>query len=163
MKLLAAFLGITSALTVLAGAALAGSPTFDCDSRHAVKRLNDAEWTICRSGYLGNLDQDMAATYRQVKAQLGWRAGAKLRRTQRAWLSHRNACGDNRGCIARKYRQRTRQLARYEQCFDDSARPGCVWRKLSRDSRRWEKNRFGHLNGWRSWELRNLVGLWRRD
>lgn len=161
MKIFAVLIGVTSALAVFAGSAQAGPPSFKCFSPHSAQRSVDAEWTICRTGYLGDMDQDLATVYRQVKAQLNWRASAKLRRTQLAWLRHRNACGDDRGCIARKYRQRTRQLIRYENCFDDSARPGCVWRKLARHSRRWEQRRVDHLNGWNRWNQRR-VSLWQR-
>lgn len=157
MKLLTALIGLTTAVAAFSTSAQASaqtsanaaSPSFNCDKLANSHRDVDAEWTICRSSRLGRLDRRMANAYEQVRGQLNWRAGAKLRRTQRAWLQHRNSCGDDRGCIARKYRKRIRQLVRYEDCFDHTARPGCVWRKLERHSRRWaQRHRFDYLNGW---------------
>jgi uncharacterized protein len=136
----ALFAGIAAALTVLAQPAHAGAPSFSCDSRNTIERDVDAEWAICRSDYLGSLDQALDARYQAVRQQLNARAGAKLRRTQRAWLARRDACRADRRCIARQYRRRLRQLARYEACFDDSARPGCVWRRLERDAARWQES-----------------------
>lgn len=166
MKLLAALLGLTTAVVALSGIAQAGSPSFRCDNLHTSHRSVDAERTICQSNRLGSLDRNLAGAYEQVKGQLNWRASTKLRRTQLAWLKHRNACGDDRRCIARKYRKRIRQLVRYENCFDHTARAGCVWDKLERHSRRWEEKRqFGHLNGWsrRDWWQPRPISLWWRN
>lgn len=149
MKLFAALIGIAGALAVFTPSAKAASPSFKCTTSALAKRNVDAEWTICSSNRLARLDREMAAVYRDVKGQLNWRAASKLRRTQLAWLDHRNACGESRSCIARKYRQRIRQLNRYETCFDHTARPGCVSNKLARHSDRWERRRAERFESWR--------------
>jgi len=100
---LAVFLGIA-----LAGAyTAAGAPSFDCsDARTPVER------SICSSAELSDLDNEIARSYATVLAASGPAARDELLRSQRAWLSRRNRCGDDSGCLAKSMRNRLAELTR---------------------------------------------------
>ncbi len=111
----------------------AAPPSFDCGAGNR----NAAERAICQSRYLSRLDRGMSRKYFEVHGMLAPWAQARLRNVQRRWLNARNNCGGWRRCIARAYGWRIRQLNQIESCFDDSASPRCIRRKLRRHSWLW--------------------------
>lgn len=77
-------------------------------------RLNAAERAVCRSGTLGALDERLDSWFRRALVRAGYfEQTAEVEAAQRAWLARRDACGSNRFCLKRAYRERIRQLSDY--------------------------------------------------
>jgi uncharacterized protein YecT (DUF1311 family) len=92
-------------------------PSFDC----SLARLA-AERTICADRALSRTDMQTSHLYDEVIHQAGQvsdaAAVALIRKTQRAFLNERNACGANHGCIEGEYRAIERQLRAYMHQLD---------------------------------------------
>jgi uncharacterized protein len=95
---------LTLALLALPAVA-AAQPSFDCGGR-----LTPTERAICGTPALAELDAVMAARYRQALGTLAPERQAALAAAQRAWLGRRDACGVDRTCTTRAYRERIATL-----------------------------------------------------
>ncbi|MGI9410625.1 MAG: lysozyme inhibitor LprI family protein [Hyphomicrobiaceae bacterium] len=97
-------------LVATSGTAQAYSkPSFNC---HYAK--NRTERAICRSWRLARLDRRLAYWYDKAMLRASYFDQERwVRGQQRRWLRWRNACGGNKRCIGRKYRQRIRTLRNY--------------------------------------------------
>jgi uncharacterized protein len=73
-----------------------------------------AEVRVCKSRWLGALDERMDSWYRRALERARYfDQTATVRAGQRAWLSERNACGSSFFCIRRAYVSRIRDLKNY--------------------------------------------------
>ncbi|MFC5438027.1 lysozyme inhibitor LprI family protein [Rhodanobacter umsongensis] len=79
-------------------------PSFAC-----AKAQSAAEQAICTSAALAGYDRSVAAAYRRALSLAG-EESADVRREQTHWLTTRNACGGDAGCLAKSMRERTDQL-----------------------------------------------------
>lgn len=79
--------------------------SFDC-----AKAGNPTEHQICATPDLGDLDTGLAVAYRLAREGLSGAARDKVSANQRAWISQRNACGDDFSCIQDSYVTRMEQL-----------------------------------------------------
>ncbi len=68
------------------------------------------EKTICATTVLAEQDVAMTKLFLSKRKTLSGGALDKLKRDQRAWLSDRNACKNDIGCLAAAYESRIRQL-----------------------------------------------------
>lgn len=85
-------------------------PSFDCS-----KSSNDTERTICATPKLATMDSLFAQNYKGVIATLmspdfNASAAKNIKSGQSAWLSKRNACGDDALCIAKEYESRNNEI-----------------------------------------------------
>jgi uncharacterized protein len=104
-------------LNVIAQSVLAAQPTFSCDAAS-----HTAEQAICKNEKLIALDNLMAKIYQEsLRASKNLGSGAKadtakLKATQRGWVSGRNDCWKEQDdkkieqCIEDQYRQRISML-----------------------------------------------------
>ena len=102
--------GALAALTLFAAQAAPAmaaveTPSFPCNAA----RL-PSEVAICRSDRLAGLDTAMVAIYEALEPRLEGGQRRDLRRSQNAWRASRDACGRQRGCIARHYAERIDEL-----------------------------------------------------
>lgn len=72
----------------------------------------DAEWAICDSQTLGNLDDAMTTAYRRARFDSPHYRN-QIKRNQKRWLKRRNRCGGNFGCLRSTYQQRIFELEGY--------------------------------------------------
>ena len=101
--------GLAMIVATSGPAQAASNPSFNC--RYAKNRT---EYAICSSWRLARLDRRMAYWYGKAMLRASYFDQERwVRGQQRRWLRWRNACGGNRWCIARKYRQRIRALRNY--------------------------------------------------
>ena len=84
----------------------AGYAPIDCG-----KASSSAERAICRSYSLGQAEARMATLFGVVKSLVAMGQRADIGDAQRTWLKERDACGDDRACIARAYQSRTAALS----------------------------------------------------
>lgn len=108
MRILALGLVLASA----AGGADAAS--IDC-----TRASNATERAICADRPLIRLDADVSREFSRLLEDFSIAAGSPrspavtaLRDSQRAWLSQRDACGDDTACLGREYRRRLAVFAR---------------------------------------------------
>src|SRR5579871_4158089 len=103
-----------AALVIMGSLAPAGaaSPSFSCGGN-----LSATEKAICADDGLAALDVALTAAYQKALAALEPESANALDETrvgltvtQKAWIAHRNACGANKGCIAKAYKVRTGEL-----------------------------------------------------
>lgn len=92
-------------------------PSFDCGfARQAAERA------ICTDRTLAQTDMRTAHLYDEVIHRAGKVSDAAavslIRKTQRTFLSERNACGGHHGCIEGEYRAVDRQLREYLHQLD---------------------------------------------
>lgn len=99
-KFFAAALGSAILMTAGMSAAEAG-PSFNC--RYAKQ---PAEQAVCDYRGLSRMDRTMSKLYHKTMRKALDKN--HLRRLQRNWLSERNSCGYNPGCIRRAYRKQIR-------------------------------------------------------
>ncbi len=78
--------------------------SFDC-----AQASNRAETLICGDSGLAMSDRSTSETYGMLLRRLPADERPRLRRSQRAWLAHRNACAD-RACLSAAYDARWRDL-----------------------------------------------------
>ncbi len=86
------------------GSSVAAAQSFDCGKARLA-----AEFAICDSPRLGRLDEEMSALYFGLPHVVR----NEIKGSQRRWLRRRNACGYDRGCIARAYRNRIYVLSQF--------------------------------------------------
>ena len=85
--------------------ALSSAASFDCD-----EASTPTERTICASGQLSALDDQMVQSYRDALASAGDRNALTL--SQRLWLREkRNTCQDDTVCLRQAYLDRIAELA----------------------------------------------------
>lgn len=73
-----------------------------------------AEMQVCKSRWLGNLDERMDSWYRRALERARYfDQTASVRSQQRDWIATRNACGTGFFCIRRAYLTRIRDLKNY--------------------------------------------------
>jgi uncharacterized protein YecT (DUF1311 family) len=77
---------VLAAAVILMSAAPASAASFDC-----AKAATPVERAICADPALSRLDVDIATTYSAAGAGLDDAMRARLQRSQREWLSHREA------------------------------------------------------------------------
>lgn len=87
---------------------VAGAQSFNCG-----RATSAAEVTICRSDNLAALDERMARLYRRLERSMTGPIYRSLVIGQQQWLSDRDACGFNAGCLASAYRRRIAELEDY--------------------------------------------------
>lgn len=93
-------------VVLIAAAAPAAAASFDCS-----KAKTPDEKAICDSRQLSELDVEMATLFK-VRMEIPMLMGARgdAGDQQVAWLSERHACGSDRACLTRTYRQRIAEL-----------------------------------------------------
>lgn len=109
MKILIGAIAAAAVMSVAMAPAKAAS--FSC------MELEDrpaAEVRVCKSRWLGALDERMDSWYRRALERARYfDQTASVRAEQRAWIAERNACGPNFFCIRRAYVDRIRVLKTY--------------------------------------------------
>ena len=105
---------------LLAAAALAQVPTFDC-----AKAQGEVETLICKDASLAALDRRLAEVYKAAAAKARGKLANQLRSEQRGWVKGRNECWKAKektwitatwtvetvpDCVAAQYRLRTAEL-----------------------------------------------------
>ncbi|HWT15210.1 MAG TPA: lysozyme inhibitor LprI family protein, partial [Patescibacteria group bacterium] len=90
-------------LLCLLPCASARAASFDC-----AKATTTVEQLVCTNPALSDLDDDLAATYRQATS-LASPGDAEPKQSQRTWLKRRNACSDA-DCVAAAYQARIAEL-----------------------------------------------------
>lgn len=103
-------LALLLASPLLAAAAVAEPPSFDC-----AKADSDAEKLVCQDDTLAALDREMAHLYGLARDQKGLTAEEKstLKATQRGWIKGRNDCWkaeDQGACVRDAYLFRIDEL-----------------------------------------------------
>ncbi len=78
------------------------------------KPQNLAQETVCDSSELSSLDGVVGVAYRRAVSDSG--KGAEIRREQSRWVGRRNACGEDRACLRRRYQE---QIALLESYFNN--------------------------------------------
>lgn len=92
-------------LTVLTALPLASRAAgFDC-----AKAASPTEKAICATPALSQFDSELASAWKASLVQS--QNGSGLKRAQQQWLRLRNACGDDKSCIADRYKERLAALA----------------------------------------------------
>lgn len=79
--------------------------SFDCSKAETAD-----EKAVCADRQLNDEDVEMAVLYTQLKLLLGMGARGDMEDEQAAWLKHRAACGADRTCLSKAYRERIQQL-----------------------------------------------------
>ena len=104
------------ALTVIvfaAAATPASAQSFSCMETY---RLNATEKRICRSRWLGNLDERLAFWYGRAMTRAKYfDQTSSVRSAQRNWISSRNSCGARFWCIRGHYVRRINELRNYAE------------------------------------------------
>jgi hypothetical protein len=72
---------------------------------------NLAQETVCDSTELSSLDGVVGVAYRRAVSDSG--KGAEIRREQSRWVGRRNACGEDRACLRRRYQEQIGLLESY--------------------------------------------------
>ncbi len=72
---------------------------------------NLAQETVCDSAELSRLDGVVSVAYRRAVSDSG--RGAEIRREQSRWVSRRDACGEDRACLRRRYGEQISLLEGY--------------------------------------------------
>lgn len=112
-------LGLFCALGALLAVSTASqAQSFDCQ-----KAGTPTEHAICNSRALSNLDMKMGTLYGVVQ-KLPMMMGARGDQTDaaQAFLTKRNACGDDVGCLTEAYEARNKAL---ESTIDDAMQDYC--------------------------------------
>jgi uncharacterized protein len=107
-------LALAVTITALAAAtAPASAQSFSCME---TGELNATEAKICRSRWLGNLDERLAFWYGEAlnRARHFDQTGS-LRSAQRQWIASRDTCGSSFWCIRSHYQRRIRELKNYAE------------------------------------------------
>ena len=72
---------------------------------------NLAQETVCDSTELSSLDGVVGVAYRRAVSDSG--KGVEIQREQSRWVSRRNACGEDRACLRRRYQEQIGLLESY--------------------------------------------------
>lgn len=72
---------------------------------------NPAQETVCDSAELSSLDGVVGVAYRRAVSDSG--RGAEIQREQSRWVGRRNACGEDRACLRRRYQEQIGLLESY--------------------------------------------------
>jgi uncharacterized protein YecT (DUF1311 family) len=94
----------------------ASYPPLDC-----AKSSTAAETAICKSYALGQDEARMATLFGVLTSLVAMGQRSDLIDTQRLWISVREACGNNVGCLSRAYETRINELS---QVLDAMAKRG---------------------------------------
>jgi uncharacterized protein len=98
-------LGIALALSAASAAPCADYAPIDC-----ARASDSAQRTICRDYGLGQAEARMATLYGVIASLVAMGQRANLQDTQRDWLKTRDACRDDRDCLANTYAGRIQEL-----------------------------------------------------
>lgn len=85
-------------------ASTASAQSFDCNKARLA-----AEFAICDSSRLSQLDEEMSALY----FGLPYVVRQEIKGSQRRWLRRRNACGYDKTCIEDAYLRRIEVLSQF--------------------------------------------------
>ena len=100
------FLALTTVALALSGpAAAAAGPSFSCDGQ-----LKPAERIVCDDADMSRIDRNIDRSYRVLLQASGWAERARHRRSQRAFITDRDACGRDFQCIRLAYRGQGQEL-----------------------------------------------------
>ncbi len=101
--------GLALVVVGMAGAPVWADPaaSFDCTKAHT-----PTEQAICKDESLAWLDSQLNRLYGDVRQLQGDAVRATLRDEQRAWVGQRDACAAAAPCIAQRYWQRLKALAK---------------------------------------------------
>lgn len=92
------------ALTVITALPIASrAASFDC-----AKAASPTEKAICATPALSQFDSELAVAWKAALAKS--HDGAALKREQQQWLRLRDACGDDKSCVADRYKERIAAL-----------------------------------------------------
>ncbi|MGD9803536.1 MAG: caspase family protein [Hyphomicrobiaceae bacterium] len=81
-------------------------PSFDCKEHY-----KDAEVAVCNNPELAILDNELSRVYASAHGAANTRRKEDILATQRRWITDRDECGIEPGCIARAYRTRIAYLS----------------------------------------------------
>ncbi|MGE0766414.1 MAG: caspase family protein [Hyphomicrobiaceae bacterium] len=81
-------------------------PSFDCKQHY-----KDAEVTVCNRPELAILDNELSRVYVSAYDAAGKARKETILSTQRQWITDRDGCGVDAGCISRAYSARITYLA----------------------------------------------------
>lgn len=100
---------------LVAGALMVGlpAPAAQAQSFNCANAGTRTEHAICANRYLSNLDSEMAAQYRNLRAVMNGVQRDGLREDQRRWLRQRNGCGGDYGCLEYEYLGRIQSLVEW--------------------------------------------------
>src|SRR4029079_12938256 len=90
------------------------------------KAATPAEKTICGNYGLGQDEARLATLFSVLTSLVAMGQRADLTDAQRKWVSVRDACGSDAGCLARVYQARINELS---QTLDALAKRGPFWRQ----------------------------------
>ena len=117
----------------LVGLALLGAPAasaLDCEGRW----LTPAEIVICTDPQLLRMEQQLSRRIKGSAGRLSFGQYLGLRHWQAVRANDRNACQDDRECIAANLRAQARFLDRLQRCVTSSpARRACLYNLLVED------------------------------
>ena len=109
MRLLIAVIAASAALSITMTPAKAQS--FSCMEEST---LNAAEQRVCKSPWLGAMDERLDSWYRRALERARYfDQTSELRAAQRSWIASRDQCGGSFWCIRRHYSERIRTLRSY--------------------------------------------------
>lgn len=98
---------------ILAAASPASAQSFGCME---TDRLNATEARICKSRWLGALDERLAFWYgRALTRAKYFDQTSDVRSAQKDWIASRNTCGRSFWCIRSHYAARIRELRNYAE------------------------------------------------
>ncbi|MGH1350228.1 MAG: lysozyme inhibitor LprI family protein [Methyloligellaceae bacterium] len=100
---------ITCLLLMIAPGTSWAKPSFNCN-----KATKPTEKAICDDWKLGSLDRELHKAFHAALKYLSYRKESLLREDQAEWLDFRNQCGYTKTCIARKYRNRIKELNEFQ-------------------------------------------------
>ncbi|SDO43932.1 lysozyme inhibitor LprI family protein [Pseudomonas jinjuensis] len=106
---------ILAAIALAAPLASASAASFDCS-----KALRADEKAICADRHLSEQDVEMATTYRLLSGLFAMGVRGDMQDAQQAWLKQRRACGADRACLEKRYRQR---LGALQKLYDGIDKP----------------------------------------
>jgi uncharacterized protein len=108
MRTVIALSPLALAIALSSPAAWAAHPSFDC-----ARATHDVEKLICKDAELAGLDQSLAELYATLLKHTPESKQGALKTEQRGWVKGRDDCwkdSDVRGCVAREYHARIREL-----------------------------------------------------
>ncbi len=76
-------------------------PSYNCN-----KASTPAEFAICASPDLWVMDRAISSLYGYYRNNAAAHRGAEFLSSQRSWLSSRDRCGDDQGCLIQRYSSR---------------------------------------------------------
>jgi uncharacterized protein YecT (DUF1311 family) len=80
-------------------------PSFDCMNAKAA-----SEKAICSNKRLARREADLSKSYRELLKKLPWQDEQALRIRQHAWLTYRNGCEADEGCLLQRMKARWKEI-----------------------------------------------------